>query len=54
MKLHCTVTFQIVDRSPLSYNCLKQHGLNGMFLGPRKLENNLELLHNIMGVCNEL
>jgi 5-methylcytosine-specific restriction enzyme A len=54
IKLYCTVTFQIIDRSPLSYNCLKQHGLNGILLGPRKLENNLKLLHYIMEVCNEL
>jgi 5-methylcytosine-specific restriction enzyme A len=54
MKLHCTVTFQIVNRSPLSYDCLKQHGLNGMLMGPRKLENNLKLLQYINEVCNEL
>ena len=42
-----SITLQ--DESPLSYAALKQHGLNGMLMGPRKLENNIELLNFIQG-----
>ncbi len=35
------------ENSALSYESLKQHGLNGALLGPRKLENNPALLDYI-------
>lgn len=54
MKLHRTVTFQLTNGSPLSYDQLKQHGLTGMLLGPRKLENNPQLMEYIKEECNEL
>jgi hypothetical protein len=54
MKLNRTLTFQITDGSPLSYAQLKRHGLTGMLMGPRKLENNPKLLEFIKEVCNEL
>lgn len=44
MKLHTTTTLPIDKNSPLSYHFLKQNGLNGMLMGPRKLENNPTLL----------
>lgn len=54
MKLQRTVTFQITDGSPLSYDQLKRHGLAGRLMGPRKLENNPKLLEYLKEVCNEL
>lgn len=54
INLHCTVTVPIVDGSPLSYEQLKQNGLTGMLMGPRKLENNPKLLEYVKEVCNEL
>lgn len=44
MKLHTMTTLPIDKSSPLSYHFLKQNGLNGMLMGPRKLENNSTLL----------
>ncbi len=44
MKLQATATLAIASHSPLSYHFLKENGLNGMLMGPRKLENNPELL----------
>jgi hypothetical protein len=44
MKLHTTATLQMDGDSPLSYHYLKQNGLTGMLMGPRKLENNPTLL----------
>ncbi len=35
------------EDSPLAYHLLKQNGLNGMLMGPRKLENNPALLDYI-------
>lgn len=54
MKLHRTVSFPIANGSPLSYALLKKHGLNGMLMGPHKLENNPKLLKYVKEVCNEL
>jgi hypothetical protein len=54
MKLRRTATYKITDRASLSYKQLKQHGLTGMLMGPRKLENNPKLLEYIKEVCNEL
>lgn len=44
-----------IDRATgLSYGHLKNNGLNGMLMGPRKLENNPELLAYIKGVIDGL
>ena len=49
MKLARTSTIALQTSSPLSYQYLKQNGLNGMLMGPRKLENNPQLLAYIEG-----
>lgn len=51
MKLKATHTIPIVKNSLLSLDYLKQHGLNGMLMGVRKLENNPELLAYIKTNC---
>jgi 5-methylcytosine-specific restriction protein A len=47
MNLKTNSVITLVDDSILSYEHLKQNGLNGMLMGPRKLENNLTLLNYI-------
>jgi hypothetical protein len=47
MKLQTNVTIPIDNETHLAYRYLKQNGLNGMLTGPRKLENNPELLDYI-------
>ena len=50
MKLETTSTLPLDSASPLSYACLKENGLTGMLMGPRKLENNPDLLGYIEGI----
>lgn len=50
MHLVKTDTVTLEEGSLLSYSFLKEHGLNGMLLGPRKLENSPELLKYIKGI----
>lgn len=47
MKLQTTSTIPIDIEALLAYKHLKQNGLNGMLMGPRKLENNQTLLDYI-------
>ncbi len=47
MKLKTSLAITLEGSSSLSYDCLKQNGLNGMLMGPRKLENNPTLLDYI-------
>ena len=47
MKLEPTKQITLDLDSSLTYHFLKQHGLKGMLMGPRKLENNPELLNYI-------
>ncbi len=47
MKLKTSSVITLASDSPLSYDHLKQNGLNGMLMGPRKLENNQTLLDYI-------
>jgi len=47
MQLKKIATIEIDKASPLALQCLKQHGLTGMLMGPRKLENNPALLDYI-------
>ncbi|MGB0629204.1 MAG: hypothetical protein ACPGRZ_00790 [Alphaproteobacteria bacterium] len=49
MKLHKSADVALTDASPLSYARLKENGLTGMLMGPRKLENNPALLTYIEG-----
>ena len=49
MKLKAVHPISIDNRSALSLKNLKQNGLNGMLMGPRKLENNPQLLSYIEG-----
>lgn len=49
MKLRRTADIALEADSPLSYTRLKEHGLTGMLMGPRKLENNPPLLAYIEG-----
>jgi len=49
MKLTRSSTIALQEGSALSYHHLKQNGLNGMLMGPRKLENNPQLLTYIEG-----
>ena len=44
MKLADKKTFEISTESALTLSNLKQHGLNGMLMGARKLQNNPALL----------
>lgn len=44
MRLKTTSAIALESTSILSYDHLKQNGLNGMLMGPRKLENNPGLL----------
>ena len=50
MKLKSTEEFPLDKGSLLGLPFLKQHGLNGMLMGSRKLENNFPLLTYIKGV----
>lgn len=54
IKLRPVAAIPLGDDSPLKYERLKQNGLTGMLMGPRKLENKPELLTYIKGVCDEL
>ena len=47
MKLQVFASVALGDESPLAYHLLKQNGLKGMLMGPRKLENNPALLNYI-------
>lgn len=47
MKLHPTTAIPIDKESPLGLSHLKAHGLAGMLMGPRKLDNSPELLEYI-------
>ena len=49
MKLKTRETVMLGGETPLDYKHLKQNGLNGMLMGPRKLENNPILLNHIQG-----
>lgn len=49
MKLKASSVITLEDDSLLSYQYLKENGLNGMLMGPRKLENNPSLLKYIKG-----
>ena len=41
-----------LENDQLNLIKLKEHGLKGMLMGPRKLENNRPLLNYILGVCS--
>ncbi len=47
MELEISSVTTLASDSLLSYEYLKQNGLNGMLMGPRKLENNPTLLSYI-------
>jgi hypothetical protein len=47
MKLQTTLMIPIDNEALLAYKHLKQNGLSGMLMGPRKLENNPTLLDYI-------
>ena len=47
MKLQTHASLPIDNEALLAYKHLKQNGLNGMLMGPRKLENNPTLLDYI-------
>ncbi len=49
MKLQVSSAIPLESDSPLAYEYLKKHGLSGMLMGPRKLENNPALLTYIEG-----
>jgi len=49
MSLKPTQTIDIQKESLLGLSYLKAHGLNGMLMGPRKLENNPPLFDYIKG-----
>jgi len=50
MKLATRQTLELSSDSLLGYAHLKEQGLTGMLMGPRKLENNPDLLTYIQGV----
>lgn len=50
MRLTGIEHFELSETSLLSYGFLKEHGLKGMLMGARKLENCPELLAYIKGV----
>ena len=47
MKLDQIKPLKLEENSPLSFEKLKENGLNGALMGPRKLENNVELFNYI-------
>ncbi|MBL4725786.1 MAG: hypothetical protein JKY83_03755 [Rhizobiaceae bacterium] len=47
MKLKATQSFPLHENSLLSLQYLREHGLNGMLMGARKLENNPSLFEYI-------
>ena len=47
MKLTTASTIPLEGKEQLSFSSLKENGLNGMLMGARKLENNLQLLEHI-------
>ncbi|MEM7738629.1 MAG: hypothetical protein AAF267_22895 [Deinococcota bacterium] len=51
MKLRVCSRLNLEDNI-LSYQALKENGLNGMLMGPRKLENNPPLLNYIQKVLH--
>jgi len=54
MKLRIKKSIPLEQNTLTSYNNLKENGLNGMLMGPRKLENNPVLFNYILGACDEL
>ncbi|WOO42447.1 hypothetical protein [Rubellicoccus peritrichatus] len=54
MKIKCSLAIEIEDDSPFAYSHLVDHGLKGMLMGPRKLENNIELLSYLKEAENGL
>jgi len=44
----------LIEASPFSLSKLREHGLNGMLMGPRNLENSPILLEYVKGCRNEL
>ena len=44
MRLVVSASLPLENETPLSFPHLKENGLNGMLMGPRKLENNPTLL----------
>ena len=54
MKMHLLRGFKLDEETLLSYKHLKNYGLNGMLMGPRKLDNNPELLTYVEGVIDGL
>ena len=49
MELRPVEAFELASDSPLGLAVLKRNGLGGMLMGPRKLDNNPELLSYIQG-----
>lgn len=47
MELSETQSFKLTNESPLSLLNLQKHGLKGMLMGPRNLDNNQNLLSYI-------
>jgi|GEM_PF-1039209 len=54
MKIRHTAAVPVTDESVFGLSQLRSNGLNGMLMGPRKLENNLTLLDYIKGLESEL
>ncbi|MCW9034816.1 MAG: hypothetical protein OQK35_04395 [Alphaproteobacteria bacterium] len=52
MKLRTIESLELTPDNLLGYTHLKANGLNGMLMGPRKLENNPTLLDYIKGVLS--
>lgn len=50
MRLKTQKSFELKDNSFTAYSLLKENGLTGMLMGPRKLDNNLALLQYIESV----
>jgi hypothetical protein len=48
MKPGVSSAIELTGESTLNYYSLRENGLNGMLMGPRKLENNPELLNYIL------
>ncbi|MBL1242104.1 MAG: hypothetical protein COB13_009660 [OCS116 cluster bacterium] len=47
MRLKTIKSFELKENSFTAYSLLKENGLAGMLMGPRKLDNNPALLHYI-------
>ena len=50
MMLKTVYEFEMNSNSPVSFHMIKQNGLKGSIMGPRCLENNLELLEYIQSM----